>query len=348
MSLQKFIVRSLLKLPSSMLIGMSGGKPLEIDGRVLNPQFQFLASGASKQPPMSSLAADEGRAGSAAGLEMLKAKPDTGVQWNDFDIPSSSSHRIPVRMYRPDEIDRDAPMMTFFHFGGGVIGDLETCHAFCTIFSKIVKCPVLSVDYRLAPEHPFPAGLNDCKDAYEWVLENGKDYGAPEGISAIGGDSMGGNFSAIICQDMKKEGKTLPVLQLLIYPATNLVDELPSHKTYGETYPLSSDTMDWFMEHYIPASVDRSDLRLSPALSEDLSGLPAAYVITAGFDPLLDDGQQYAEKLGEAGVAVHYDCYDSLAHGFTAFTGVCTEADEACREIARKIRLAYDGIENKK
>lgn len=325
---------------------LARGKPVKIDGRILNREFQFLASEAAKQPPMSSLAADQGRAASAAGLEMLKAKPDSGVQWEDFKIPSSSDHSIPVRMYTPDTIDNNAPMMTFFHFGGGVIGDLETCHAFCTIFSKIVKCPVLSVDYRLAPEHPFPAGLDDCKEAYEWALKNGKDYGAPDGISAIGGDSIGGNFSAIICQDMKKEGKTIPVLQLLIYPATNLVDELPSHKTYGETYPLSSETMDWFMEHYIPEGVERSDLRLSPALSDDLSGLPPAIVITAGFDPLLDDGKQYAEKLSDAGVTTHYDCYDSLAHGFTAFTGVCREADDACREIAGKVRSSYDHIEN--
>lgn len=342
MTLQRFLVKNL----SPIMVRISGDKPVEIDGRVLNSQFQLLASEASKQPPMSSLTAEEGRAASAAGLNLLKAKPDTKVQWEDLEIPSSSDHSIPVRMYTPDDIDNNAPMMTFFHFGGGVIGDLETCHAFCTIFSKIVKCPVLSVDYRLAPEHPFPAGLNDCKDAYEWALENGKDYGAPDGISAIGGDSIGGNFSAIICQDMKKEGKTIPVLQLLIYPATNLVDELPSHKTYGETYPLSSETMDWFMQHYIPEGVDRSDLRLSPALSDDLSGLPPAIVITAGFDPLLDDGKQYAEKLSDAGVVAHYDCYDSLAHGFTAFTGVCREADEACREIAHKVRSSYDYIEN--
>lgn len=341
MIIQKMLVRTMLKMPAFL---RGSGQPIEIDGRVLNSDFQFLAEGASKQPPMSSLAADEGRAASANGLEMLKAKPDSGVSWDDFKIPSSSDHQIPVRMYTPNNINYNAPMMTFFHFGGGVIGDLETCHAFCTIFSSIVKCPVLSVDYRLAPEHPFPAGLDDCKDAYEWALENGKNYGAPEGISAIGGDSIGGNFSAIICQDMKKEGKTLPVLQLLIYPATNLVDELPSHTTYGETYPLSSDTMDWFMEHYIPEGVEKSDLRLSPALSDDLSGLPAAIVITAGFDPLLDDGRLYAEKLSDAGVPAHYDCYDSLAHGFTAFTGVCREADEACREIAEKVKLAYDNI----
>lgn len=339
---QKLLVRSLLKSPASWLVNMSGGEPVEIDGRVLNPQFQFLAYGASKQPPMSSLAADDGRAASAAGLEMLKAKPVSGVKWENFEIPSSSDHKIPVRMYTPASLDPNTPMMTFFHFGGGVIGDLETCHAFCTILSSVVRCLVLSVDYRLAPEYPFPAGLDDCKDAYEWALANGKNYGAPEGISAIGGDSIGGNFSAIISQEMKREGKTIPVLQLLIYPATNLVDELPSHKTYGETYPLSSDTMDWFMEHYIPDGTDRRDLRLSPALNEELAGLPPAFVVTAGFDPLLDDGKQYAEKLNDAGVTTHYDCYDSLAHGFSAFTGVCSEANEACHEIAEKIRFAYD------
>lgn len=344
MSLQATIAKLLLKLPPSWLVKLSGGQPLEIGGRTLDPHFQFVAHGAANQPPMSSLSAQDGRAASAAGLAMFAAPPEPGVTWSDFTIPAAAGHDIPVRLYKPNDQDTAAPMMTFCHFGGGVIGDLETCHAFCTMLASIVKCPVLSVDYRLAPEHKFPAGLDDCVDAYEWALKNAGKHGAPEGVSAIGGDSMGGNFSAIIAQDMKRDGKPLPALQLLIYPATDVSNDPPSRQTYGETYPLSTDTMNWFMDHYVPDGTDRSDIRISPALETNLEGLPPAIIVTAGFDPLLDDGPIYARRLEADGVDVEYRCYDSLAHGFTAFTAVSPAADTACREIAGMVRRAYERI----
>ncbi len=344
MSLQSFIVKTLLKLPPSWLVKISGGEPVVIGGRTLDPYFQFVAHGAKKQPPMSSLTAQEGRAASAAGLEMFQAPREPGVSAENFSINGSGGHQIPVRLYKPEDQDLGAPMMVFYHFGGGVIGDLETCDAFCTIIASTVKCPVLSVDYRLAPEHKFPAGLNDCKDAYEWALKNAEKHGAPSGQAAIGGDSMGGNFVAIISQDMQSEDKPLPSLQLMIYPAVDISEDTPSKTTYGETYPLSTDTMNWFMGHYIPDGTAKDHPRLSPAQTADLSGLPPAIVITAGFDPLVDEGAQYAKRLNADGVNTIYKCYDSLAHGFTAFTAVSPAADAACREIAGMIATAYSRL----
>ena len=176
---------------------------------------------------MSSLEAAQGRAASAAGLAMFQAPPEPGVSWENFEL-SAPGRTIPVRLYRPEDQDPAAPMMVFFHFGGGVIGDLETCHAFATMIAATARCPVLSVDYRLAPEHKWPAGLDDCQFAYEWALKNAEKYGAPAGEAAIGGDSMGGNFSAIIAQETKRNGIPVPVLQLLIYPATDISEERPS------------------------------------------------------------------------------------------------------------------------
>lgn len=340
MSLQATIAKTILKLPPSWLVRMSGGKPVEVGGRTLDPHFQFIAHGARKQPPMSSMDAQTGRAASAAGLAMFAAKPDPGVAWKTFAL-EAPGRQIPVRLYRPDRQDPSVPLMVYFHFGGGVIGDLETCHAFCTILSRIVGCPVLSVDYRLAPEHKWPAGLEDCAFAYEWALKHAAEHGAPAGEAAIGGDSMGGNFTAIIAQEAKRNGLPRPALQLLIYPATDVSREFPSHITYGETYPLSTDTMNWFMDHYLPEGANREDVRISPAQEMDLEGLPPAIVVTAGFDPLVDDGAAYADRLNQAGVDVTYVCYDSLAHGFTAFTGVSPEADAACREIANMVKSAY-------
>jgi acetyl esterase/lipase len=341
MSLQASIAKLLLKLPGKWLVRMSGGKPVEIGGRTLDPRFQFIAHGARSQPAMSSLGAAEARAASAGGLAMFADTAVEGVSWEDTEIPSRARHRIPVRIYRPDDQDPKAPMLVYYHFGGGVIGDLETCHVFCTMLASKARCPVLSVDYRLAPEHKFPAGLEDSLDAYEWALRNASKHGAPSGAATIGGDSMGGNFSAIVAQEMMRDRKPMPLLQLLIYPATELENEFPSYTAYGETYPLDSDTMRWFMDHYIPENQDRSDPRLSPARETRLEDIPPAIIATAGFDPLVDDGAAYAELLRQAGVEVTYRCYDSLAHGFTAFTGVIPAARQACEEISDLVAEAY-------
>lgn len=341
MSLQATIAKLLLKLPASWKVKMAGGKPVELGGRTLDPNFQFLAHGAAKQPPMSSLTPQQAREASAAGLAMFADKPEFGVTWDDLIISGRSGHKIPARLYLPEDQDPAAPMMVYFHFGGGVIGDIETCHVFCTILAKHVRCPILSVEYRLGPEHRYPAALHDCEDAYEWVLKNAEKYGAPSGRATVGGDSMGGHLSAVLCQQLREDEKPVPDLQLLIYPAVDLVTGFDSEKTYAEAYPLSMDTMNWFMDHFLKADADRSDPLISPALNTHLENLPDAIIVTAGFDPLADHGPAYAKKLSDAGNDVVYKCYDSLAHGFTAFTAVAPAALEACLEIAGMVRDAY-------
>ncbi|MEL6665935.1 MAG: alpha/beta hydrolase [Pseudomonadota bacterium] len=344
MSLQATIAKLLLKLPASWKVKMAGGEPVVLGGRTLDPNFQFLAHGAASQPPMSSLEPEVAQAAAIEGLAMFAAKPEPGVSWEDTTIPGQGTHQIPVRIYRPAQQNPDAPMLAYWHMGGGVILDIEACHAFCTMVSKIAQCPVVSVDYRLAPQHKFPAGLEDCIAAYDWTLKNAEKYGAPAGRAAIGGDSMGGNFSAIIAQESTRRGMPKPDLQLLLYPATDLVTEFDSATTYGETYPLSTDTMQWFMQQYLPEGFDRSNVLLSPAQETRLDGLPPAVIATAGFDPLVDDGAAYAKKLEAAGVDVTFKCFDSLAHGFTAFTAVAPAAREACLEIAGMVRDAYAAL----
>lgn len=341
MSLQATIAKLLLKLPASWKVKMAGGAPVEIGGRTLDPNLQFIAHSAAKQPPMSSLEPEIAQAAAIEGLGMFAAKPEPGVAFEDMTIPGKGGHAIPVRIYRPADQDPNAPMMAYWHMGGGVILNVEACHAFCSMVAKIAKCPVISVDYRLAPQHKFPAGLEDCISAYEWTLKNAEKCGAPAGRAAIGGDSMGGNFSAIIAQESTRRSMPKPDLQLLLYPATDLVTEFPSATTYGETYPLSTDTMQWFMEQYLPGEFDRANVLLSPAQETRLEGLPPTIIATAGFDPLVDDGAAYAKKLEAAGVAVQFKCYDSLAHGFTAFTEVVPAARQACIEVAEMVRDAY-------
>jgi acetyl esterase/lipase len=227
--------------------------------------------------------------------------------------------------------------MVFAHFGGGVVGDLDTCETFAAILAKVARCPVLSVDYRLAPENRFPAGLEDTLSAYRWARDNAPAFGAPEGAAAIGGDSMGGNFAAVICQDLKRAGEPQPVLQMLIYPALDVAGEGDSMTRHADAWPLSRATMEWFMGHYMRAEDSPGNPRLSPLRAEDLGGLAPAVIATAGFDPLHDQGESYARRLKQAGVKVDYRPYDALAHAFTAMTGVVPAADAACREISKLV-----------
>ncbi|MBO9711095.1 MAG: alpha/beta hydrolase [Caulobacter sp.] len=340
-AVQKFILKVMMSLPSPILRAMSGGGTVYRGGRTLDPRFQFLAAAAAKLPSMTTLSPDEARAASARGLAAMSGPPEPGVRTESLSIDGPNGP-IKLRAYRPADQDGSAPLIVFAHFGGGVIGDLETCHAFCGILARIARTAVLSVDYRLAPDHRFPAGLDDVLAAFRWGRDNAARFGALPGTAAIGGDSMGGNFSAIVAQEMKRAGEPQPALQLLIYPAVDVASETPSMTTYGDAYPLSRPIMDWFMGHYMGPDADPADPRLSPDKTQDLSGLAPAVVITAGFDPLVDQGEVYAKRLIAAGVPTTYRCYDSLAHGFTAFTGAVPAADVACREIARLVRAAFD------
>jgi acetyl esterase len=339
---QRTIVRTLLSLPTAMLRLMAGGGVVYQGGRTLDPRQQYRAAQGRGAPPMTTFSPQEARVGSAMSLVVMTGDPEPGVRFEAIEIPGPAG-TIPARAYRPQAQDPQAPLMIFGHFGGGVIGDLETCHVFCSILAKTTRGPVLSVDYRLAPEHRFPAGLEDMLAAYRWGRDNAERFGAPLAQAAVGGDSMGGAFAAIICQELKKAGEPQPTLQLLIYPWVDVACESASMTTYGDAFPLTRATLDWFAGHYMGPGDSPADPRLSPLRADDLSGLAPAVVVTAGFDPLLDQGEAYARRLKEAGVPVIYRCYDSLAHAFTAFTGAVPLADIACREIAGLVREGFEG-----
>jgi acetyl esterase len=285
---------------------------------------------------------DEARRASAEGLADVSGdlEPGVGAQSLTIEGPGSS---IPVRVYRPEAQDPQAPLMVFAHMGGGVIGDLAMSHAFCGVLARVARCPVLSVDYRLAPEHRFPAGLEDVLAAYRWGRDNAARFGAPPDVAAIGGDSIGGGFAAAACQALRRSGEPQPALQLLVYPLVDVACESASMTIYADAFPLTRAKMEWFMGHYMGPGDDPADPRLSPLREADLSGLAPAVVVTAGFDPLLDQGEAYARRLREARVPVAYRCYDSLAHAFTAFTGAVPCADVACREIAGLVREGLEG-----
>ncbi len=339
--IQRLLLKAVLSLPRPLLRALAGGGVVYRGGRTLDPRLQFLASQAQRRPSIAASSPVEARALNALALLPLAGKPEPGVAIETLDVPGSSG-LIKARAYRPQHQDADAPLMVYAHSGGGVIGDLDSCEVFCTLLAKIVRCPVLSVDYALAPEHRFPAGLEDMLAAYRWARDNSDRFGAPLGRVAVGGDSIGGNFAAVIAQEMKRNGEAQPALQLLIYPAVDMGDERASMTIYAESFPLTQAVMAWFWGHYIGPEDSPGDLRLSPGREGDLSGLAPTVLVTAGFDPLVDQGEAYARRLREAGNRLTYRCFDHLTHAFTAYTGVIPGADSACREIATLVRAQLD------
>ena len=340
MSLKKTLTNLLLKLPDNFLLALNGGKPIVRDGRTLDVRFQFIGAAAAKQSLPDPLTPQFARDGTDLLTQLFGGMIEPGVSFHDITIPGLD-RVIPARIYRSNTQRPEAPLMVFYHFGGGVVGNVGTCHAFCSIISNVVGCPVLSLEYRLAPEHPWPAGLDDAIDGFLWARDHAPDFGAPAGLASAGGDSMGGNFTAILAQEMKRRGMAQPTLQLLIYPATDITDDTGSMQSCADAYPLTKATMDWFMANYLPAETDPNDVRVSPAKASDLSDLAPAIIVTAGHDPLRDQGLAYANLLRAAGVDVHYECFDNLAHGFTAYTGAVPAADTACRAIAASVLAAY-------
>jgi acetyl esterase len=248
---------------------------------------------------------------------------------------------IPVRIYTPvDTADGALPGLIIFHGGGFVIGDLETHDDLCRCLCNGSGCRVVSVDYRLAPEHPFPAAVDDCWFVTRYVASNPGEFGIDASRLAVGGDSAGGNLAAVVTQLAKQAGGPPIKFQLLIYPVTQLGSskETASMRENAKGYFLEKEGMDWFTRCYVSDPAHRNDPRVSPLLCKDLAQLPPAYVITAGFDPLRDEGRDYADALDRAGVSVTYVHYPSMVHGFFSFRSLVPKSREAISAAAAAVK----------
>lgn len=248
---------------------------------------------------------------------------------------------IPVRIYTPVAAGTEPlPCLVYYHGGGWVIGDLETHEGACRMLANDSGCRVISVDYRLAPEHVFPAAPEDCFAALKWVAANAQPLGVDPKRIAVGGDSAGGNLSAVVCQMAREAGGPSIAFQLLIYPATDMALGTGSKKENATGYFLEERTMHYFYDLYVPKGTDENDPRLSPLRAKNFAGLPPAYVITAQYDVLRDEGRLYAEKLKEAGVKVTHVNYDTLIHGFFTMAGVIPAARPAIADAAKAVKAA--------
>ncbi len=246
---------------------------------------------------------------------------------------------IPLRLYRPAGAGPH-PVLVYFHGGGWTIGDLDTHDVLCRQLCIGAGIGVVSVDYRLAPEHRFPAAVDDAVAATRWVQAQAGALGLDAQRLAVGGDSAGGNLAAVVCLALRDAGAPMPAFQLLVYPATDMRAGAPSHASNGEGYLLTRDSVAYYRGHYVPDTASWSDWRASPLLAPDLSKLPPALVLTAGYDPLRDEGRQYADALSEAGNRVQFVCFERQIHGFITMGRVLDEARTAVALCAAALREA--------
>jgi acetyl esterase len=263
---------------------------------------------------------------------VLGARAD-GVTLHDRTIPGPAGD-LPVRIYSPPGVcDPDRPVVVHFHGGGWVLGNLDQGTWLCSEVAARLHTSVVSVDYRLAPEHRFPAAVLDCDAATSWVHDHREAFGSRRDGVAVMGDSAGGNLAAVVARRARDGGVVAISHQVLVYPATDVTQSMPSVEALRHAPILSRDDMDTFVAHYLSDDVDRRDPDLSPLWADDLTGVAPALVITAEYDPLKDEGEAYAQRLAAAGVPVRLTEYAGMVHGFTTFPGLASGARQALWEV---------------
>ena len=284
-------------------------------------------------------------------LPLLSPGRVAGVGIDDTSIPGTAG-QIPVRVYRRENSEdsedgaetKKPALLVYYHGGGWVVGDIGTHDHVCALITKRSGAIVVSVDYRLAPEHPFPAALDDAYVALQWVRTNAATLGADPKRIFVGGDSAGGNLSAavaILDRDKLLQGAAFPELkgQILIYPAVDISGKVyQSHKNFAKGYLLTREKLNWYIERYVPEAPLRKTQQASPLLAKDHAGLAPALIITAGFDVLRDEGRAYAKKLKDAGVSVKYREYPGVIHGFLNMYNLLPESSRALNEIAAELQ----------
>jgi acetyl esterase len=333
---ERVVVAALGRAPAP-LQRLVGGRTPTADGAALEPEVAAalrllaLAPGPSFEdlPPAEARRQIDREAARFGGPPL----PMHDVQ--EVVIPAEHG-TLAARRYVAEPRDADR-LLVYFHGGGWVVGSLDSCDTVCRFLARHAGVSVLSVDYRLAPERRFPAAPDDALTSFRFAVAQAGAWGhAPDRI-AVGGDSAGGNLATVLCQDLRGSSETTPAFQLLFFPVTDLSTKHPSYREFAEGYFLTEKQMDWYRGHYL-GTHPPTDERVSPLLAADLGGLPPAYVAVAGFDVLRDEGEAYARRLADAGVAVALRRHDGLVHSFVNATGVGRRCREALLEACGALR----------
>lgn len=311
---------------------------------MLHPQARALLDLMEQRqvPPTHTLSPAEAR--SVYRDRRALTQPDTPPVASVQDLHADGPHGpIALRLYRPATAAtprRPLPVLVYFHGGGWVIGDLDTHDTLCRQLANQAGCAVLAVDYRLGPEFRFPCAVDDCIAATRWCRDHAQHLALDPTRMAVGGDSAGGNLAAVVALAARDAGDPPLRLQLLIYPATDMRRQAPSHTANGQGYLLTRDTMAYFHDHYIDNVALDADWRASPLLRDDLTHLADAFILTAGYDPLRDEGLQYSQRLSEAGNRASHICFERQIHGFITMGRAIDEANAAVTLCAAMVAQA--------
>lgn len=289
-------------------------------------------------PPVSAMTPAQARQFFEERRAMTQPDPPAVTQVRDMDADG-----VPVRLFRPMDVDADGPRpaLVYLHGGGWLVGNLDSHDVLCRQLALASGGAVVAVDYRLAPEHRFPAALDDSLTALRWVRRHATALQLDAARIAVGGDSAGGNLAAAACLALREGKEALPTFQLLVYPVTDLRQGMPSYTTNAQGYGLTRESMAHYRALYTPDAVHWTDWRASPLLAKDHRGLPPALVLTAGFDPLRDEGRAYADALSAAGVPTQYVCFERQIHGFLTMSRIIDEASLAVALCGSALQRAW-------
>ncbi|GAA4708408.1 alpha/beta hydrolase [Brevibacillus fulvus] len=304
----------------------------------LDPQVAALLEYLRSVPQPRTLSPETARKAMEDRVRLQKKDPVGKIENRTIPGPAGE---IPIRLYYPTQEQAQYPVLVFFHGGGWVLGSLNTHDDICCALTNRAHCLTISVDYRLAPEHKFPAAVEDAYAAVEWTYRHANQLQADPRRIAVGGDSAGGNLAAVVAL-LAKEKQTPPlVFQLLIYPSTSLKEDTVSKRQFAHGYLLTEESMLWFREQYLREQADQDNPLASPLLYEDFRGLPAAYVMTAEYDPLRDEGEAYAEKLRQAGVPVQCERFAGMTHGFVSMSSYVVKGKLALDKAGEVLQQAF-------
>lgn len=340
--LQARLVRSVMKLPDGVVRRLAGAPRRNSEGAVLDARAQLLGKLQKivGRPYFAGTAA-EAREEFERGIIVVDAPGPEGVARRELSVDGAVGPRRAF-LYTPSGARGALPALIYVHGGGFTIGSLESYDSVCRTIAARAGIAVVSLDYRLAPEHRFPAAADDALAEFRWVAAHAAELGIDAARLAVGGDSAGGNLSAVVCLRARDEGGPRPCFQWLIYPATDMTRALPSHREHATAPFLDGPTISWFLEQYLAPSDDHRHPHASPLFAASHASLPPAHVVVAGFDPLRDEGLAYAEALRAAGVPVSVQQAPTLVHGFVSMAGALPVArlarDEAIDALGRVLR----------
>lgn len=353
--LENAVVKHANSLPRSLLYRLTGGKPESSGGRTLDAEMQVIAFSERQMRPLHTLPRRKMRERYEYVSRMMSPLTPPPVltirRHIALESKAGGSRELGIRVYTPERGPFPKPVLVYFHGGGWCIGSAQTHEPFCMHLADQANIVVVSVDYRLSPEHPFPLPAEDAIDSWKWVLENLDSLAGRSDRLLVGGDSAGGNLAAMVCQQAIVRGYQSPHGQVLIYPATDLRRCHESHTEMGKGYVLTADLIDWFVRSYLGNMSNASEVLASPLLAapDVIRQLPPAAVTTCGFDPLRDEGADYARAMAAQGVLVDYHEFPDLLHGFVGMMGVSGQALAGGNKIGRQIHdllARLEGIQN--